>query len=86
MRTKLEKLEAKLEDLRSSISPDAWVQWLGSGPTKSLMLQLEIDAEDLRDNWAKGRFSDKEGFKAQGQAEYIDGLPDVVKALGGRND
>ena len=83
LRSKLEILEAKLEELRASISPDVWIQWRASGPTKSLLLQIEIDSEDLKDNWAKGRFNDNEQVKAQGQAEYVDGLPDLITNLGG---
>lgn len=83
MRTKLEQMEANLEELRASISPDVWIQWRASGPTKSLLLQIEIDSEDLKDNWAKGRFNEAEQIKAQGQAEYVDGLPDLINDLGG---
>ena len=86
MRTKLEKMEMKLEELRSSISPETWIQWKASGPTKCLTLQLEIDSEDLRENWASGKFSDMEQVKAQGQAEYVSGLPYVIDALGGSNE
>lgn len=82
MQTKLETKETALEELRSSISPDSWAQWLNCGPTKALLMQLDIDSEDLKDNWAKGRFSEVEQVKAQAQAEYIDGLPHVVRALG----
>ena len=82
-RSKLEILEAQLEELRASISPDVWIQWRSSGPTKALMLQLDIDLEDLKDNWAKGRFNDREGVEAQGQAAYIDGLDAVFYNLGG---
>jgi len=84
MLTRLESLERKQAELLSGISPDAWVRWKATGPTKALMLQFEIDAEELSSHWRNGEFvenTDKEK-KAQGQAEYLESMPYLVRQMG----
>lgn len=84
MQTKIESLENKLSELQEKISKDAFATWCGSYSTKALKVQLEIDEEELKDNWANFGYNDKEQeLRAQGQAQYIKGLKDMLKDIGG---
>jgi hypothetical protein len=49
--------------------------------TKAMFIQFQIDAEELRDNWATGMFSDDTGLKAQGQALYISTLEEEIRGM-----
>ena len=85
MLKKIEILENLLAEARAKISPIAFEQWLASSSTKVLKLQLELDLEELKDNWISSRYSDNDEVKARGQAEYIDGMLDVIPLIRGDN-
>lgn len=82
----MEVLESRLAEARAKISPIAFEQWLSSSSTKALKLQLELDLEELKDNWISSRYSDNDGVKAQGQAEYIEGILAVIPLIRGNDD
>ena len=85
MLKKIEVLESQLVEARAKISPIAFEQWLSSSSTKALKLQLELDLEELKDNWISGKYSDNDEVKARGQAEYIDGMLEVIPLIRGDN-
>ena len=85
MLKKIEVLENLLAEARAKISPIAFEQWLASSSTKVLKLQLELDLEELKDNWISSRYSDNDEVKARGQAEYIDGMLEVIPLIRGNN-
>lgn len=86
MLTKLEILESQLAELRVKISPIAFEQWLASNSTKALKKQLEIDLEELKANWVASRYIGDEDPKARGQADYIDGLFDLIPLIRGTDN
>lgn len=83
MLKKIEALEAQLAEVQSRISKTAFEHWLSSTSTKALKLQMEIDQENITDNWKSGRYIGEEEPKARGTAEYIDGLFAVLPLLRG---
>jgi len=83
MLTKLDKLESQLTELQAKISPSAFEQWLSSSSTKVLKKQLELDLEELKDNWSGSRYSAQDEPKARGQAEYIEGLLEMIPLIRG---
>ena len=87
MLTKLEKLESQQAEVRARISPTSFEQWLHSNVTKALKLQLDIDLEELKDNWASSRYDqiDTEA-KARGKAEYIEGLYELIPLIRGEDN
>lgn len=86
MLTKIERLESQLAEVQAKISPTAFEQWLSSNSTKALKLQMEIDQENITDNWKSGRYIGEEEPKARGTAEYIDGLFAVLPLLRGEDN
>ena len=85
MLKKIEVLENRLAEARAKISPIAFEQWLASSSTKALKLQLELDLEELKENWISSRYSGDDEVKARGQAEYIDGMLEVIPLIRGDN-
>ncbi len=49
--------------------------------TKIMFLQFEIDAEELRDGWANGKYTGDQLQQAQGQAFYILELEHKIRGL-----
>ena len=86
MLKKIEALEHQLAEVQARISPTAFEQWLASNSTKALKLQMEIDAENILDNWKNSRYIGEEEPKARGQADYIDGLIAILPDLRGENN
>jgi hypothetical protein len=85
MQDKIENLENQLAELRSKITRDTFDQWLRSKSTKALILQLAIDAQDLKDNWSNGSYDEDEQLRAQGQTQYIGGLIELIREIGPPN-
>jgi len=86
MLKKIDKLESQLAETRSKISRIAFEQWLSSSSTKALKQQLELDLEELKDNWSSSRYENDDEAKARGQAEYIEGLLDVIPLIRGEDN
>ena len=78
----LERLESQQTELIESYSYDDYLLWKSSPITKALLKQFEIDAEQLRESWAGLAWKEREDeLRAQGQAFYLEGLEEVLKAL-----
>jgi len=86
MLTKLEALESQLAELRAKISPIAFEQWLGSSTTKALKKQLEVDLEELKENWISSRYIGDEEIRARGQAQYIEEFFNVIPMIRGEDN
>ena len=86
MLKKIEKLESLLAETQAKISKTAFEHWLSSNSTKALKLQMEIDQENMVDNWISGRYIGEEEPKARGAAEYIDGLFNVIPLIRGEDN
>lgn len=71
-------LTNKQADLRSLVSKEDYINWLQLNETKMLFLQLDIDLEELKDNWASMTYEAGSEF-AQGQAAYIIELEEVIR-------
>lgn len=71
-------LTNKQADLRSLVSKEDYINWLQLNETKMLFLQLDIDLEELKDNWAASIYEAGSEF-AQGQAAYIIELEEVIR-------
>ena len=81
MQDKLNKLESNQQEQLSRVTPDDFSNWLGASATKALLLQLEIDLEDLKENWVYSKYNKDEEKQARGQANYIVGLMNTIKTL-----
>ena len=86
MLKKIEALESQLTEVQAKISRSAFEHWLSSNATKALKLQMEIDLENITDNWINSRYIGEEEPKARGQADYIEGLIAVLPDLRGEID
>ena len=86
MLKKIERLESQLAEVQAKISKTAFEHWLHSASTKALMLQMEIDSENILDNWKNSRYIGEEEPKARGQADYIDGLIAIFPDLRGNDN
>ena len=80
MQDNLEILERKQKDHLSRVTPEEYTSWLASHMTKAFLLQFTIDLEDIMRCWMSGAYTDKEGYKAQGTAAYLN---DMVKDIDG---
>jgi len=65
----------------SQATADDIRQWLTHPLTKAVLTRLELDSEELRDQWVLGNFSNEEQHKAQGQAMYIIGLASDIRTI-----
>jgi len=72
-------LESKQTELLELASESDFVNWLSSPVTKAMFIQLEIDVENLKNNWADNAYIDEEESKAKGQAMYIKGLYELLR-------
>ena len=71
-------LTSKLQELRSQVSKEDYINWLAMLPTKMMFLHLEIDLEEHKTNWANMTYDAGNAF-AQGQAAYIMELDEVIR-------
>lgn len=74
MEERIAKLEQALQNLLAKINKEDHVNWLTLPSTRALQLQMRIDGEELRENWAQARYEDPWLTRAQGQASYISNL------------
>ena len=86
MQVKIENLENQLQEIRSKITIDTFEQWLRSKATKALILQLMVDKEELQGDWSAGSYNEEESLRAQGQAQYIEGLISLLPEIGPTRD
>lgn len=74
MEERIAKLEQALQNLLAKINKEDHVNWLTLPSTRALQLQMRIDGEELRENWALAQYSGPMLDRAQGQAAYIDSM------------
>jgi len=78
MQDKLTKLESQQTEQLSRVSKDDFNVWLATSSTKALFTQIELDLEELKQNWADDKYNTEEEIKARGQAAYLTSLKDVI--------
>ena len=78
MQDNLEILERNQRQHLSKVTSEEYSQWLDLHMTKAFLLQFRIDLEDLTLNWINGVYSDKDGYKAQGTASYLENMVNDV--------
>lgn len=80
----IEILTSRLDEILDTISGEDYISWRANPLTKALELKLKVDSEAVKDNWANGDYheNDKQ-LKAQGKAEYIEGLIDSLDTAKG---
>lgn len=77
----IEKLESKQRSLLEKVSKDDHINWLSTPSTKAMFIQFDIDQQQLREMWSMGQYNETEGWKAQGQAQYIMDLEQKIKEM-----
>ena len=70
----LEKLSRKLQDIVNTITHEDHEQWMSHPCTRALLKGLEVDEQDLKDQWGAAQFSSdvRKDANAQGQIHYIE--------------
>lgn len=76
---KIEKLEAKVSNLKEAATQEGFKDWLELPYTKILLLQMQIDLEELGQNWRN--YDNTEHVQAKAQAQYIEALPYIIEDM-----
>ncbi len=71
-------LTSKLQELRDQVSKEDYINWLAMTETKMLFVHLELDLDQLKENWASQTYEAGSAY-AQGQAAYIMELDEVIR-------
>lgn len=74
MSKKLNKLESQQSEILGKVSKEDYIAWKSSAFTKALILQLQIDAQEVKDNWMSGRYGPEQVELARGAGIYADTL------------
>jgi hypothetical protein len=68
-----------MEEILETLTPEDKAIWMQHQMTKALLLQCEIDTEELKSTWARGGYtSEEDANRAQGQAQYAEGIMELV--------
>jgi hypothetical protein len=88
MQEKIEKLESRQREILEQIPREDFILWKSSPVTKFLLLQLEIDLEQIKDNWINDYYAHSNTLEAseRGKANYNLAVTDVIAALGSKDD
>lgn len=78
----MHKLESKIKEHLEKVNKDTYIQWLVHPCTKALLLQLELDQEEIKENWAHNRYTENDNeAQAKGQVAYILGLDVTIRSM-----
>lgn len=78
MLDQIKRLEAAQAEKAELVSIDDVSNWKNDPVTKIFLLQLEIDLENIKENWIQGAYTPEQTIQSQAQALYIFGLLDNI--------
>lgn len=82
MQDRMRRLESKIAELLEKVNKDTYIQWLSHPCTKAVLIQLELDQEEIKDNWANNRYTEGDNeAQAKGQVAYILGLDVTIRSM-----
>lgn len=80
------KLHSRLQEILETVDYEVYQQWRTSSCTKALLLMLERDNVDLRDQWTFGNYDHDSQLRASGQSFYIMNLIEDIHTMKSREE